>query len=307
MTGRRIYPWLDRGGRLSALKLVVFLALFAPGAWTLLSYGHGSLGPRPLTEAIHQTGLWAIRFLMISLAITPLRRMLQWPRLILIRRMVGVAAFGYATLHLALYIVDQSFDLRLVASEIILRFYLTIGFLALMLLSALAATSTDGMIRRLGGRSWRRLHRSVYVIATLTLVHYFIQSKLAVAEPMVVAGLFAWLMADRALGWIWGESGRRPFWALVSLSVITALLTATGEAAYYRLANGFDPWRVLAANVSSHFDRRPGWIVLAICLAVTAAGFFRSRYASQSRQSRPAGRVKATEPAMIVREIQRQS
>jgi len=297
MTGRRIYPWLDRGGRLSVLKLLVFLALFMPCAWTLLSYGRETLGPRPLTEAIHQTGLWAIRFLMISLAITPLRRMLQWPRLILVRRMVGVAAFGYATLHLALYIVDQSFDFRLVASEILLRFYLTIGFVALMLLSVLAATSTDGMIRRLGGRNWRRLHRSVYVIATLALVHYFIQSKLNVAEPMVVAGLFAWLMADRALGWSWGEGGRRPFWALAGLGALAALLTATGEAAYYRLANGFDPWRVLAANVGSHFDRRPGWIVLAICLAVTTAGLLRSRYAPQARRSQTANRITATEPA----------
>ena len=170
--------------------MAVFLALFAPCAWTLFSYELGTLGPRPLIEAIHQTGLWAIRFLMISLAITPLRRALQWPRLILVRRMVGVAAFGYATLHLALYIVDQAFDWRLVASEIVFRFYLTIGFLALMSLSVLAATSTDGMIRRLGGRRWRRLHQSVYVIAVLALVHYFIQSKLNVAEPMVVAGLF---------------------------------------------------------------------------------------------------------------------
>jgi sulfoxide reductase heme-binding subunit YedZ len=231
--------------------------------------------------------------------------MLQWPRLILIRRMVGVAAFGYASLHLALYIVDQNFDLRTVASEIVLRFYLTIGFLALMLLSALAATSTDGMIRRLGGRRWRRLHQSVYLIAILALVHYFIQSKLAVAEPMVVAGLFAWLMAERALGWIRGESGRPSLGSLIGLSVMTALLTAIGEASYYRLANGFDMWRVLAANLTSHFDRRPGWIVLAICLALTAASALRSRYAPRSRQSKAASRADADRAgAMTVRQIE---
>ena len=81
-----IFPWQNRGGSLSPLKLVVFLALFLPGSWTLINLAHGSLGPRPLTEAIHQTGLWAVRFLLISLAISPLRRVLHWPRLILVRR-----------------------------------------------------------------------------------------------------------------------------------------------------------------------------------------------------------------------------
>jgi methionine sulfoxide reductase heme-binding subunit len=297
MPAKRKYPWLDRSGRLSIFKLAVFLALFAPCAWTLLSYELGTLGPRPLIEAIHQTGLWAIRFLMISLAITPLRRALHWPRLILIRRMVGVAAFSYATLHLDLYIADQAFDWRLVAFEIVFRFYLTVGFLALMSLSVLAATSTDGMIRRLGGRRWRRLHQSVYVIAILALVHYFIQSKLNVAEPMVVAGLFSWLMANRVIVWIWGEDRRPSFWSLISLSVIAGLLTATGEATYYRLANGFDPWRVLAANVSWYFDRWPGWIVLVICLALTTASLFRARYSPRSKQWQTASRASAPEPA----------
>jgi len=297
MPAKRKYPWLDRSGRLSIFKLAVFLALFAPCAWTLLSYELGALGPRPLIEAIHQTGLWAIRFLMISLAITPLRRALHWPRLIPVRRMVGVAAFSYATLHLTLYIADQAFDWRLVASEIVFRFYLTVGFLALMSLSVLAATSTDGMIRRLGGRRWRRLHQSVYVIAVLALVHYFIQSKLNVAEPMVVAGLFSWLMANRVIVWIWGEDRRPSFWSLISLSVIVGLLTATGEATYYRLANGFDPWRVLAANASWYFDRRPGWIVLVICLALTTASLFRARYAPRSKQWQTASRASAPEPA----------
>ena len=77
-----IFPWQNRGGSLSPLKLVVFLALFLPGSWTLINLAHGSLGPRPLTEAIHQTGLWAVRLLLISLAISPLRRILHWPRLI---------------------------------------------------------------------------------------------------------------------------------------------------------------------------------------------------------------------------------
>ena len=211
--------------------------------------------------------------------------------------MVGVTTFGYATLHVTIYIIDHAFDWRLVASEIVTRFYLTIGFLALMSLSVLAATSTDGMIRRLGGRRWRRVHQSVYVIAVLALVHYFIQSKLNVAEPTVVAGLFFWLMANRAIVWIWGEDRCPSFWSLINLSIIAALLTAIGEATYYRLANGLDPWRVLAANVSWDLDRRPRWIVLAICLALTMASLFRAGRGTRLSQSQTTPNTSTLEPA----------
>ncbi len=296
MTATAFRPWLDRSGRLSPLKLAVFLALFAPGLWTFLSYAQGSLGPRPLTEAIHQTGLWAIRFLMISLAVTPLRRVLQWPRLIVLRRMIGVAAFGYAALHLAIYTLDQAFDWRMIVSEIALRFYLTIGFLALCGLLALAATSTDGMIRRLGGRRWRRLHRLVYVIGVLALIHYVIQSKLDVAEPLVVAGLFLWLMACRAVVWLGGDDPGLSFPSLAGLAVAAGLVTAAGEAIYYHLANHFDAWRVLGAYLGWYFDRRPGWIVLAICLVLSVASLVRAHRAG-ARQWRADPRSGAAEAA----------
>ena len=226
------FPWQNRGGSLSPLKLIVFLALFAPGLWILFGLLHGSLGPRPLTEAIHQTGLWAVRFLLVSLAVSPLRRILHWPRLVLVRRMIGVAAFAYALSHLTLYAWDQAFDLPHVASEILRRLYLTIGFATLLLLAALAATSTDGMIRRLGGRSWRNLHRLVYAIGVLALVHYFMQSKLNVAEPVAAAGLFLWLMSYRLLGRLRPE-GAVPAWALLLLATGAGLATALGEALYY--------------------------------------------------------------------------
>src|SRR3954451_3871514 len=126
----RFLPWRERNGKLSPLKLVVFVALFLPATWTAGSFLFDALGPRPLNEAIHQIGLWTIRFLFISLAMTPARQALQWPRLVLVRRMVGVAAFAHGIVHLTLYVGDQSFNLATVASEIVLRFYLTIGFVA---------------------------------------------------------------------------------------------------------------------------------------------------------------------------------
>ena len=147
-----MYPWQDYSGRLSPLKLAVFIALFLPGLWTAFAFGMGWLQPRPFTEAIHQVGLWMLRFLFIALAITPLRQIVQWPRLILVRRMVGVAAFTYGLAHISLYLADLKFDFAKAATEIALRIYLTIGFTALLGLTALAATSTDAMVRRLGAR-----------------------------------------------------------------------------------------------------------------------------------------------------------
>src|SRR5215208_2130496 len=124
------YPWHDYSGRTSPLKLAVFAALFVPALWVAVAFDLGWLGSRPLNEAIHQLGLWTIRLIFIALAITPLRHILQWSRLILVRRMVGVAAFAYAAAHLSLYTVDQAFDLAKIATEIAVRIYLTIGFTA---------------------------------------------------------------------------------------------------------------------------------------------------------------------------------
>src|SRR5579872_5764682 len=114
-------PWNERNGSLSLLKLVVFIALFGPGVWTACEWAVGMLDPKPVTEAIHATGQWAVRFILLSLFVTPLRRIGQWPRLISLRRMIGLAAFGYAFVHFCLYVaLDQKFMLWHVASEIAL-------------------------------------------------------------------------------------------------------------------------------------------------------------------------------------------
>jgi len=128
---------------------------------------------RYITEAdialIHRAGFWTLMFLLISLAITPLRRIARFGQLVDVRRMIGVGAFCYGVAHISLYILDQMFDLATVASEIAQRVYLTIGFTAWLGLAVLAVTSTDGMVRELGGLRWRRLHQLAYVIAVLAL------------------------------------------------------------------------------------------------------------------------------------------
>jgi sulfoxide reductase heme-binding subunit YedZ len=249
-------PWRDRHGRFQPLKAAVLAAAFIPGLINAFWLAHGDLGGRPILEVIHATGLWTVRILLISLAITPIARMLDWPRLLTVRRITGLAALAYGVAHLFLYVVDQNFALRVVASEIVLRFYLTIGFVALLGLGALGATSTDAAIRRMG-RGWKRLHRLAYPIGALALLHYFIQSKANVSEPVFCAGLFVWLMLWRALPLRW-----RSAWVTYPLLAVAALLLTAGiEGTWYALATHIDPWRVLMANETIRFGLRPAHFV----------------------------------------------
>ena len=262
-------PWRDRGGRVAPLKAAVFAALFAPGLLVAWTYAEGGYGPRPAIEINHAAGLWAIRLLLLSLAVTPLRQAWRWAGLIQLRRMIGVAAFAYALLHLLAYVADKRLDLWVVASEIALRVYLTIGFAVLLALAALAATSTDAMLRRLGGKAWRRLHYLAYPAGLLAIVHFFLQAKAGTTEAAVLAGIYLWLMAWRLLA---RRAAPSPL-GLLALTLVVAAATVAGEAGYYGLFTGIDPWRVLQANVAQP-GQRPGWIVLfaGLCVAALAAG-----------------------------------
>src|SRR5437868_6333599 len=199
-------PFLrERSGRWSPVKIIAFAAAVAPALWIAYQALTAELGPRPITEAIHQSGDWTLRLLLITLAITPAQRLLNYPRIILATRTLGVATAIYAIAHLLLYALDQHFDLFKVASEIVLRIYLTIGAFALTGLIALAATSTDAALRRLGASRWKKLHRLVYGIAPIAMVHFFIQSKLDIYQPVLMGGFLLWLMAYRVLFRFHGE------------------------------------------------------------------------------------------------------
>ena len=281
------------------MRLLVLAALCLPAALVAWHWQAHTLGARPLNEAIHEIGNWTIKLVFVALAVTPARRLLDWPRILVLRRMIGVAAFAYAALHLTLYAVDQGLDLGKVASEIALRIYLTIGFVALAILAALAATSTDGMARRLGARRWRALHRLVYGAALLAVIHFFIQTKAAVDEPWVMAGLFIWLMLYRALAWRRGSDRKVAASTIALLAPLAALLTALGEAAYYAITLGADPVRVLGADLSLATGVRPAWIVLAITAALGAAGVLRAflktvKTARAGSPARHAGRAAPT-------------
>jgi sulfoxide reductase heme-binding subunit YedZ len=280
-------PWTDRSGKFSPLKALVLAGACLPALWLVWQAVSGSLAPatplgplgaRPITEAIHQTGDWAIRFLMMSLAVTPLRRIANWPKLIMVRRMLGVTALFYALAHLTLYTIDLKLDLLRVASEIALRFYLTIGFVALLGLIALGSTSTDAAIKRLGKR-WNRLHKIVYVIGLLAAFHFFIQSKADVYEPTLMAGFFLLLMFYRLAHWR-GLSLASPL-VLVAVAILAALGTAAIEYTWYAIATGVPPGRVLAANLQFSFSIRPAWWVLATGLGVTLLALLRPWFGRQ--------------------------
>ncbi len=289
-----MWPWLDRTGRFSALRAVTFVLIIAPALWLAAEALMGWLGPRSVTEAIHQSGLWAIRLLALTLAITPLRAASRASKLIGVRRMVGVSSFAYAALHLSLYFLDQHFALLHIASEIVLRIYLTIGFATLIILTALAATSTDRMIKRLGAERWTRLHKWIYAAAGLATVHFFMQSKLDVSEPIMMGGIFALLLADRALM----RFVRDPApWALAALAIGIGLTTALFEGAWYALAKGAPFLTVLDANLDFSFTVRPVWFVLAAGLTLTAARILRPWIGgtASARREQPAQTPRAAE------------
>ena len=285
--------WRDAAGRVSALRIAVLVCLFVPPVIAILDFNTAGFGARPLNNVIHRAGYWALIFLMVSLAITPLARIARFNQLVDVRRMVGVGAFVYAASHISLYAADQMFDLWKVASEIVLRLYLTIGFVALLGLTGLAITSTDGMVRRLGGRRWRRLHTTVYAIGLLALIHYFQQTKADVSVPTFAAGLFAWMLGYRLLIKLRKARGEPPAWMLLVLSVVVAALTFMAEAIGIGIAFNVSPFRVLQSALD--FDDltalRPGWLVLGAGLIVVVIDLVGARL-RQRRAQRRTGRVK---------------
>jgi methionine sulfoxide reductase heme-binding subunit len=269
--------WRDRRGRLSPLRIATLVILLLPLAKALFEADAIAHGARPLNDLIHRAGFWALAFLGLTLVVTPFRRIFRYGNLIDIRRMLGVGTFCYIAAHLSLFFADQSYDLGKAVHEITHRVYLIIGATAWLGLAALAATSTDGMVRRLGALRWRRLHQIIYGIALLALIHYFQQTKADVTVPTFAAGLFFWLIAYRVLAW-WQGAGALSTLSLVAMTVVVSLLTFAGEAIGIAIAFHVSPMRVLSVAFDFGAGIRPGWEVLAAGLAAAALDFVRARW-----------------------------
>jgi len=266
-------PWTERNGALSPLKLSCFLLLLLPALWLGWQGLTHTFGARPYDEALHQAGQWAVRLILVTLAVTPFRRLLRWPKLILLRRQIGVAAMAYALLHLTLYTGDQAWLLPKVIHEIVSRFYLTIGIVALLGLVALGITSTDGMIRRLGGRNWQRLHRIVYVIAVLAVAHFLLQSiKRDMTTPFVFIGFLAWELGYRAA---YAAKLMEKPWQAALLAALAGLATAGIEYGWYALFTQIPAGRVLEANLQFAWRIAPAWWVFAAGLLLALLAWLR--------------------------------
>ena len=177
------------------LKPAVFLLCLVPVLWLAYRAFTGGLGANPIEAVTRELGDWALRFILIALAVTPVRLVTGWTAIGRLRRMLGLFAFFYVVLHFSSYIgLDQFFFWPGIWQDIVKRVYITLGLGAVLLLIPLAVTSTDKMIKRLGGRRWRQLHRLVYPAAVLGVIHFFMMIKADYTEPtiyaLILAGLF---------------------------------------------------------------------------------------------------------------------
>jgi len=262
-------PFLrEKNGNLSPHKLIAFAGATAPALYLLGLAIDRDLGAQPLVELTHQTGDWSLRLLFLSLCISPARRLFNAPKLIHMRRTLGVAAFFYALAHFLLYVIDQNFLLGTVAREIVLRLYLTIGFVALVMMTALGVTSTDASVRKIGGPRWIKLHRLTYAIAILSVIHFTMQKKLNIYEPTWMAGLLAWLLLYRL-----AQKYARNFGLihLAGLVIAAVLFTIAAEALWYGLMTGVNWQRVLQANLMFPDAVRPAWVVFFVTSGLTIA------------------------------------
>lgn len=185
---------------ISRIKAIVFLLALVPLGrlvyWGLID----QLGANPIEKVLRQTGYWTLTFLTLTMAVTPIRQWLGWIWMGRFRRMLGLFAFFYSVLHLGTYVIlDQFFDWAGILKDIVKRPYITVGFTALVLMIPLAVTSTDGMLRRLGGARWKKIHRWIYVICLAGVIHFWWLVKKDISEPFLFALIYAVSLLLRAL------------------------------------------------------------------------------------------------------------
>jgi sulfoxide reductase heme-binding subunit YedZ len=190
-------------------KVLVFLLCLGPLSVLLWKGLHQQLGANPVDVITRATGRWTLTFLLITLSVTPLRKLSGWPWLVRFRRMLGLFAFFYGTLHLTTFVwLDKFFDVHAMLHDIAKRRFITAGMTAWTLMLPLALTSTAGWIRRLGGKHWQQLHRLIYFSAMAGVVHFIWLVKADLRRPLTYGVVLAFLLAYRAAGWlgVWTKS-----------------------------------------------------------------------------------------------------
>lgn len=259
-----------RSGQWPAERIAAAILVSAPALWLTWRAATDDVGGRAFVEAIRHTGKWAIYILLATLAVTPARRIFATGRLIIMRRTFGLAAFAYALWHAWLYVAAFGYDAAFIVRDIVNQLYLTVGALALAILTVLALTSSDRAIAALGSVRWNRLHSLIYAAGVLAVLHYLLRSPLNVSQPMLMGGYLAWLLGYRALRVITGEAGP---WQLLGLSVAIAALTTLAEISWYALRTDIDPRRIAMGYLTFDGQVMAGWWILGAGLLVTLAGW----------------------------------
>lgn len=187
-----------RSGEWKPYPVTAILLALIPLGKLIWDAGTGGLGVEPVEQLIRRSGWWALTLLVLTLSVTPVRRVSGWNRLIQVRKPLGLMAFFYACLHLSIYVgIDQFFGFEYILDDILERPFITAGFTAFLLLVPLAATSRKNVIRRMGGKRWQRLHRLIYPAALLAVLHYYWLVKADTRPPLVYAGIVAVLLLMR--------------------------------------------------------------------------------------------------------------
>jgi sulfoxide reductase heme-binding subunit YedZ len=264
------WPWQGRNRKFSWLKASTFAVAFLPAIWLLYQIAAEQFGPVPLGGMTYWSGLWALAFLMLALAITPATMILRWSQLIVVRRMVGVTALVYTIAHIIIYFALRFWNFAAIAHEMATRVSLILATIATIGLVALGATSFDLAVRRMGARGWQKLHNIIYATAALALIHYVLSPDMY-PEQYLMSGIFFWLMAWRGLN-------RRGLGAdaiaLAALALLSSLFTAFFEAGWIWMYHGYEPSWTLGNNFSLDLGVPAAWkiLVLGLLVALAAAG-----------------------------------
>ena len=215
---------------LRGLKVVVFLACLGPLAVLTWKAFHQLLGANPVDVITRSTGKWTLVFLLVTLAVTPARRILRMPWLIRFRRMLGLFAFFYGTLHLMTYVwLDQFFNVQSMLHDIAKRRFITAGMTAFALMVPLAFTSTRGWIRRMGGKRWQKLHRLIYFSAAAGVIHFLWLVKADRSRPLAYGLVLLMLLLVRLVTWLVGRLRMRPAGAIIASPALRRQAANTGD------------------------------------------------------------------------------
>jgi methionine sulfoxide reductase heme-binding subunit len=284
-----IWPWQDRSGRFSWLKMGTLVLLVAPAIRFSYQVSAGEFGTFPLSGMVYWSGVWATVILLFALAVTPVAKIFRWPAIIDVRRMAGVTALVYTLGHAFVFFAFRSWDISVIVKETIARWSPIVAILSTIGLIVLASTSFDAAVRYMGVKRWQWLHNTVYITAALAIGHVLLVRGVY-PEQFVVTGLFLWLM-------IWRTLNRYGFGtdlkALTLLALGSSLVTALLEATWYWSRRGFEVSGTLRNNFSlTSFDIGipPIWQVLTFGLVFVFGAIcseaFRNARGARAQQSK---------------------